>query len=145
MRKIIAIHNIVNLNLIIEVQNCMCKNTICIFLFFSQSLIRLKNHSNSHYLAKISKLRMFIFVILSESKLLVLHLSVLSIQKNDSAFITLYEQLKRKYSGVCCINQYPQTKPETCWIELQKDALSLRIRYTNETRTFSHKTSIHNH
>ena len=35
MRKIIAIHNIVILNLIIEVQNCMCKNTICIFLFFS--------------------------------------------------------------------------------------------------------------
>ena len=53
--------------------------------------------------------------------------------------------MKRKYSGVCCINQYPQTKPETCWIELQKDALSLRIRYTNETGTFSHKTSIHNH
>ena len=53
--------------------------------------------------------------------------------------------MKRKYSGVCCINQYPQTKPETCWLELQKDALSLRIRYTDETGTFSHKTSIHNH
>ena len=53
--------------------------------------------------------------------------------------------MKRIYSGVFCINQYPQTKPETCWLELQKDALSLRIRYTDETGTFSHKTSIHNH
>ena len=36
-------------------------------------------------------------------------------------------------------------KIETCWIEVQKDALSLRIMYNNRANAVSHKTSIHNH
>ena len=50
--------------------------------------------------------------------------NILTIDKKKLNFrfvvITLYEQLKRKYFGVCCINQYPQTKPKLVGLSFKK-------------------------
>ena len=52
--------------------------------------------------------------------------------------------MKRKYSGVCCINQYPQTKPKLVGLNFKRSKIIedyVHIR----AKGVSHTTSIHNH